>query len=200
MDISYTTLANASEGFYKEKGSKFIAHAIRVDDEQAVKTQQELLRKQYHDARHHCYAFIINKAGTIQERANDDGEPNHSAGDPILGQIKSFGLSNVLVVVIRYFGGTKLGVSGLITAYKTATEEALKVAKTKLITVKQSFEITYSYEQTSDVQRLISEFEVDIKDQQFLENCRLTGALVPSKIEGFKKKIGLIGNIQFTLE
>ena len=199
IDISYNTLAAATEGFYKEKGSKFIAHAFRVDDEQSVKIQQELLRKQYHDARHHCYAFILNNAGVIYERANDDGEPNHSAGDPILGQIKSFGLSNVLVVVVRYFGGTKLGVGGLITAYKTAAEEALKKAKIKLITLKHSFEITFPYEKTSDVQRLISEYEVEIKDQQFLEDCVFLGELVPSKIEEFKKKVMLIGQIDFSL-
>lgn len=194
-DFSFTTITTSTEGFYKEKGSKFIAHAVTVEDEQAVKTQLENFRKQYYDARHHCYAFIINKEGTQYERANDDGEPNHSAGDPILGQIKSFGLSNVLIVVVRYFGGTKLGVSGLITAYKTAAEEALSLAKTKLITLKQQFVLTYPYDQTSDVQRLINDFEVEIKDQQYLENCKLIGKLIPSKIDGFKKKISLIQDV-----
>ncbi len=192
-DVSYKTISKSSDGFYKEKGSKFLAFAFRVENESDVKTHQEALRKQYHDARHHCYAYRINKGDAVYERANDDGEPNHSAGDPILGQIKSFELSNTLVVVIRYFGGTKLGVSGLINAYKTATEEALSIAPTIIITLKQSFELIFPYDKTSDVQRLISEFAVDVIDQQFLENCTLTGELVPSKIEGFKKKIKLAG-------
>lgn len=199
-DFSFTTITTSTEGLYKEKGSKFIAHAVMVGDEQAVKTQLENFRKQYYDARHHCYAFIINKEGRQYERANDDGEPNHSAGDPILGQIKSFGLSNVLIVVVRYFGGTKLGVSGLITAYKTAAEEALKLAKIKLVTLKQEFSLTYPYDQTSDVQRLISDFEVEIKDQQYLENCKLIGKLIPSKMEEFKKKIYLIGGVEIDIQ
>jgi uncharacterized YigZ family protein len=199
-DFSFTTITTSTEGLYKEKGSKFIAHAVMVGDEQAVKTQLENFRKQYYDARHHCYAFIINKEGRKYERANDDGEPNHSAGDPILGQIKSFGLSNVLIVVVRYFGGTKLGVSGLITAYKTAAEEALKLAKIKLVTLKQEFSLTYPYDQTSDVQRLIRDFEVEIKDQQYLENCKLIGKLIPSKMEEFKKKIYLIGGVEIDIQ
>jgi len=199
-DISYNTIALPVEGFYKEKGSKFLAFAYPVDDETDIKSKQESLRKEYHDARHHCYAYLFNKEGTIYERANDDGEPNHSAGDPILGQIKSFEFCNVLVIVVRYFGGTKLGVSGLIHAYKTATEEALKSATIQSITLKLAFKLTYPYDKTNDVQRLISGFGVDVKEQQFLENCTFIGELIPSKMEGFKKKIGLVSGVTMVLK
>src|SRR5690606_7725476 len=124
MDDGYRTIAQPAEGLYKEKGSKFIALAYPVYTEEEIKDRLAELRKKYYDARHHCYAYMLG-ADKSRYRANDDGEPNHSAGDPILGQIRSADLSNVLVVVVRYFGGTKLGVSGLITAYKTATADAL---------------------------------------------------------------------------
>ncbi len=120
----YQTLAQATEGEYKEKGSKFLAYAYSVSSEREVKTHLENLKKQYPDARHHCFAYILADLQN-SSRASDDGEPNNSAGVPILNQIRSFGLSNVLVVVVRYFGGTKLGVSGLVNAYKTSAKEAL---------------------------------------------------------------------------
>ncbi|MEQ9007162.1 MAG: YigZ family protein, partial [Ekhidna sp.] len=117
----YHTIKEKSEGLYKEKGSKYLAFAYPVKSEVEIKEIQESLRKEYYDARHHCFAWVLGMDDQSY-RANDDGEPAHSAGDPILGQIRSFELTNVLVVVIRYFGGTKLGVGGLINAYKTATE------------------------------------------------------------------------------
>jgi len=115
MKDYFYTISKGGEGFYKEKGSKFIGLAFRVRDEEEVKETLEEVKKQYHDGRHHCYAYILSED---KLRANDDGEPNHSAGDPILGQIKSKNLTEVLIVVVRYFGGTKLGVPGLINAYK----------------------------------------------------------------------------------
>ena len=125
MSIFYFhTIKDSAEGLYKEKGSKFLAFAFPVTTEDEIKDCQEKIRKKYFDARHHCYAWILG-ADKSQLRANDDGEPNHSAGDPILGQIRSRDLTDVLVVVVRYFGGTKLGVSGLIQAYRAAAEDAL---------------------------------------------------------------------------
>ena len=118
MVFSYKTIRKEAEGFYKEKGSKFIAKAYPAESIDQVNEILGELRKEFYDARHHCYAYILEPDAS-QYRANDDGEPNHSAGDPILGQIRSHELTNTLVVVIRYFGGTKLGVSGLINAYKT---------------------------------------------------------------------------------
>ena len=124
---TYYSLATVSEGSYREKGSKFYAHAYPVATEDAIKEHLNTLRQQYHDARHHCYAFVLKplEGQADRFRANDDGEPSHSAGDPILGQIRSLSLHDVLVVVVRYFGGTKLGVGGLVNAYKTAAAQAL---------------------------------------------------------------------------
>jgi uncharacterized YigZ family protein len=122
--FSFRTLRAPAEGIYKEKGSKFLAFAYPVETETDTKVILDALRKQYFDARHHCFAYILG-ADKPRFRAFDDGEPNHSAGDPILGQIRSRELTNVLVVVIRYFGGVKLGMGGLMAAYKAAAENAL---------------------------------------------------------------------------
>jgi len=122
--FSFRTIQNASEGSYKELGSKFLAFACPVESEQEIKENIEHLKKKYFDATHHCFAWILG-ADRSRFRAFDDGEPNHSAGDPILGQLRSRDLTNVLVVVVRYYGGVKLGVGGLIHAYKLATEDAL---------------------------------------------------------------------------
>ena len=119
MKDSFLTISGKSEGLYKDRGSKFLSFSFPVSSEEEINQRLDEVRKKYHDARHHCYAWML-QPDQSKSRANDDGEPNHSAGDPILGQIKSFELTNTLVVVIRYFGGTKLGVGGLINAYKTA--------------------------------------------------------------------------------
>lgn len=172
MQDSYRTLEAPSEGLYKEKGSKFIALAYPVYTEEEVKDILAGLRKQYYDARHHCYAYSLG-ADKSRYRANDDGEPNHSAGDPILGQIRSADLSNVLVVVIRYFGGTKLGVSGLIHAYKTATAEALATASIIEKHETALLQVHFAYPQMNDVMSLVKEYELGVKDQQFELDCRM---------------------------
>ncbi|MDX1629546.1 MAG: YigZ family protein, partial [Fulvivirga sp.] len=143
------------------------------------------------DARHHCYAYMLGAARN-NYRANDDGEPGHSAGDPILGQINSKNLTNILVVVVRYFGGTKLGVSGLINAYKTAAEEAISAAKIIKVDITHSIEINYSYASTSDVMRLMDEFAVEIKDQQFAASCYMKGNVKIGLIGPLRKKIKLL--------
>lgn len=173
MDDTFLTLKEESEGLYKEKGSKFLAFAFPVNDEEEIKEKLEALRKKYYDARHHCYAYILGK-DKENYRANDDGEPNHSAGDPILGQIRSNDLTNVLIVVIRYFGGTKLGVGGLITAYKTAAAEAINANEiiTEIVTKKIKF--TFDYLDMNDVMKLIKEFELEIKSQHFDNSCSMT--------------------------
>lgn len=119
---SYQTIAAPAQGNYREKGSRFLAFACPERTEEAFREELEKLKREYYDAHHHCYAYVLGPAGT-RYRANDAGEPNHSAGDPILGQIRSRQLTDVAVVVVRYFGGTKLGVSGLIQAYRTAAEK-----------------------------------------------------------------------------
>ena len=143
MVEAYKTLSKKGEGVYKEKGSKFLAFAYHVENDEAIRDVLEDIKKVYFDARHHCYAYVLGPERKVF-RANDDGEPNHSAGDPILGQINSKELTNTLVVVVRYFGGTKLGVSGLITAYRTAAEEALDAAQITTIEIKERAIIHYS--------------------------------------------------------
>lgn len=192
MVESYNILKSASQGFYKEKGSKFIAHAYPVDQVSDVKPIIESLKKQYFDARHYCFAYVIRDAQHEQVRANDDGEPGHSAGDPILGQIRSKELTNTLVVVVRYFGGTKLGVSGLIHAYKVAAEEALASAKIITIEIKTKFEVVYKYESTSDALRIINDFGVEILDQQYMEKCTLVGKIAPDRFKSLVDKLALI--------
>jgi len=187
----YLTLAKGGEGLYKEKGSKFIAHAFYVASEDEVKEIQDNLRQQYHDARHHCYAYVIGPDKGLY-RANDDGEPNHSAGDPILGQINSKGLTNTLVVVIRYFGGTKLGVSGLINAYKLAAEEALNNSKIVTVAITETVEIKYGYPATSEVMRLVDEFEITIIDQEFKGQCYIKGEVKIGYMDAFNEKIRLL--------
>src|SRR5688572_3362799 len=170
---TYFTIARPTTGLYKEKGSKFLAFAFPVSSEADIKENLAALRKAYFDARHHCYAYRLGAAGTIY-RANDDGEPNHSAGDPILGQLKSAGLSYILVVVIRYFGGTKLGVGGLITAYKTATAEALAQAEIIEKYETRNLTLAFEYLQMNEVMAIVKEFDLPVKEQVFETSCRLT--------------------------
>jgi len=171
MKDYFFTITERHESLYKEKGSKFIGICIPAQSEEEVKELLEGIKKQYHDARHHCYAYILG-ADSSQFRANDDGEPGHSAGDPILGQVRSKELTNTLVVVVRYFGGTKLGVSGLINAYKTAAADALDQAKVKKKIVQNTYLLTYSYEITNEVMKLISDFDLNILDQDFTDICK----------------------------
>tara|TARA_R110002012_G_scaffold32899_3_gene96688 strand:+ start:24691 stop:25296 length:606 start_codon:yes stop_codon:yes gene_type:complete len=189
---SFQSIKATAEGFYKEKGSKFLAYAFPVRTEDDIKNRLDDLRKQYYDARHHCYAYILGNKSE-KYRANDDGEPNHSAGDPILGQIRSKNLTNTLVVVVRYFGGTKLGVSGLITAYKTAAKEALDAAEVIETTIKDEVMIDFTYEQTSDVMRLAKEFNLEIQNQTFQETCSLQGFIEVGTGEPLKEKLALAG-------
>lgn len=177
MITSFHTISGPSAGEYKEKGSKFIALAFPVCSEEDVKARLVEVKKKYFDARHHCYAYVLG-ADKSKFRAYDDGEPNHSAGDPILGQIRSRNLTNVLVIVVRYFGGTKLGVGGLVTAYKTAAEEALTRAQTieQQITVTVVFE--FAYEVTPTIMKLVRDFDLTVINQEFGETCSLTAEVL----------------------
>jgi uncharacterized YigZ family protein len=169
---SYLTLAAPAEGTYREKGSRFLAFAAPVRTETEVKELLEKLKKQYYDARHHCYAYVLGPAGA-QYRANDAGEPNHSAGDPILGQIRSRGLTDVIVVVVRYFGGTKLGVSGLIHAYRTAAAEALDAAPVVQKTMRVGLSLHFAYPATNAVMKVVKEYDLEITHQTFHTDCHL---------------------------
>jgi uncharacterized YigZ family protein len=170
--FSFRTIQAYSEGLYKESGSKFLAFAYPVSSENEIKLKIEGLKKKYFDATHHCFGWVLG-ADKARFRAVDDGEPNHSAGDPILGQIRSKELTNVLVVVVRYFGGTKLGVGGLIQAYKLAAEEALNKATIIEEDVTEKFLIRFPYDETSEVMRLIKEFDIKILKQEYQEDCLL---------------------------
>ena len=141
---SYKSIAARAEGLFKDNGSRFIAFAYPVETEDQVKEIVGNLKKEYHDARHHCYAYRLGHLGD-SFRSNDDGEPSGSAGRPILGQIDSAGLSDVLVVVVRYFGGIKLGIPGLIRAYKTSTSDALSNARVVEKTASRNFRLDFPY-------------------------------------------------------
>lgn len=190
-NFSFYTIQDSSEGYYKESGSKFLAFAYQVDSEDEIKKKIEHLRKKYFDATHHCFAWILGP-DKARFRAVDDGEPNHSAGDPILGQIRSKNLTNVLVVVVRYYGGVKLGVGGLIQAYKLAAEEALNNAQIIEREVTEKFLIRYPYDETPEVMKLIKDFDVKILNQEYLEDCLLKAQVKLKERDEFINKITLL--------
>lgn len=196
---AYFTIKKPTSSLYKEKGSKFIARAYPVASEEEIKIIQEELRKEYYDARHHCYAWILGMDKQVW-RANDDGEPSHSAGDPILGQIRSFELTNVLVVVIRYFGGTKLGVGGLINAYKTATEKSLSIADKHAIYETKKLAMHFSYDMLSMVERLVTEFEIEVTERDFQISCSLYGRIRKDSVELFRERTTDMHTLKFEIE
>ena len=146
----YRTISKTGEGQYKEKGSKFIGYCFFAATEEQVKTHIEFLKKEHHSARHFCYGYRINPR-EVYERANDDGEPRHSAGTPILGQLQSYDVVNCLVVVVRYFGGTKLGVSGLISAYKESAKDCIQQANIISSVITDEFELFFNYSNYNEV-------------------------------------------------
>lgn len=191
MITSFNTISGLSTAEYKEKGSKFIGLAFPVSSEDDVKSRLAEIKKKYFDARHHCYGYILG-ADKSKFRAFDDGEPNHSAGDPILGQIRSKNLTNVLVIVVRYFGGTKLGVGGLIAAYKTASAEALSYATIIEQQVMVTFEFNFSYDVTPVIMKLVKDFELKIVHQEFGEACLLKAEVLLSLKDELLEKIRLL--------
>jgi uncharacterized YigZ family protein len=170
---TYKTITKASkEVLFKDKNSKFFGFAFPVLSEDDVKSKLELLKKQHHTARHWCYAYQIGTED-LSYRANDDGEPNNSAGMPIYGQIQSFDVTNVLVVVVRYFGGVKLGVGGLINAYKTAAQLALESSKIVTKTINKTYLIKFDYKNMNKVMRVIKEKQLKIVDQKLELDCQI---------------------------
>jgi uncharacterized YigZ family protein len=189
---SFFTIQGPSEGVFKDRGSRFLAFAFPVSSETEVKDRLAALRKKYFDARHQGYAYILGP-GQERFRAFDDGEPNHTTGDPILGQIRSRKLTNVLVIVVRYFGGTKLGVSGLIQAYRSAAADALSRVVIVEREVMVSVEVSFPFESTPVVMKLIKDFDLGIVSQEFTEQTRMVlgvplrhKAVVETKLELFK--------------
>lgn len=163
---SYHTVQHSAEGVYKAKGSKFLAFAYPVDSETTIKERIDALKKEYFDASHHCFAWMLG-SDKNHFRAFDDGEPNHSAGTPILGQIRSRGITNVLIVVVRYFGGTKLGVGGLIEAYKAAAEDVLNRCPIIEIEISETILVRFDYALLADIMKIVKEAGLKILEQDF---------------------------------
>ena len=194
-DDTYKTIAKPAEGIYKEKGSKFLAYAYPVRTEDDVKEHVQQLKKEYFDARHHCYAYRIGGKGE-QFRANDDGEPSGTAGKPILGQLLSNELTNMLVVVIRYFGGIKLGTSGLIYAYKTATADAITNAEVVERTIDEQLTIHFGYAVMNDVMRIVKEEQPNIMSQQLDMACRMQLAIRKSKAGRLRERLQKVEGLE----
>jgi uncharacterized YigZ family protein len=168
---TYKTIASASnETLFKEKGSKFYGYAYPVSSEEEIRERIDHLKKEHHSARHWCYAWVLGKEYE-RYRANDDGEPSNSAGAPIHGQIQSFDLTNVLIVVVRYFGGTKLGVGGLIQAYRTSARLALEASKVITRTINDEFVIQFPYSEMNTVMRIVKSEAVEILEQKMELDC-----------------------------
>lgn len=173
MNDTYKTIAFPSEEIlFKEKNSKFFGYAFPVTTEEEIKNHLEILRKHHHGAVHFCYAFQIG-TDKIQFRANDDGEPSNSAGAPIYGQIQSFGLTNILVVIVRFFGGVKLGVGGLISAYRTSAQMALEASEIIEKTIDLHYIVSFDYKNMNKVMRVIKEKNLEIVSQQMNESCQI---------------------------
>lgn len=170
IEDTYKEIVSQGEGIYKEKGSKFIARSFVVHSIDDVKERLEELKKEFYDARHHCYSYILGP-DKKEYRINDDGEPSGSAGRPIHGQLQSFDLTNVLVVVVRYFGGTKLGVPGLIRAYKESTKEALQNSDSIEKTVNDVYALDFDYPLMNEVMNIIKAESVDTIKNQFEIRC-----------------------------
>jgi len=170
---TYRTITNPSEdALFKDKNSKFYGYAFPVLDEESIKQHILNLKKQHHSARHWCYAYQLGTE-KITYRANDDGEPSNSAGQPIYGQIQSFDLTNVLIVVVRYFGGVKLGVGGLINAYRTAAQLAIENTTIVEKTINNDYQITFDYKNMNKVMRIIKEKQINIVNQKLELDCQI---------------------------
>ena len=190
FDDTYKEVKSHTTGIYKEKGSKFIAYSYPVYSEQEVKERLEEVKKLEHSARHHCYAYVLH-ADKSAWRANDDGEPSSTAGKPILGQIQSNDLTNILIIVVRYFGGVKLGVPGLIRSYKTASAIAITDAEILTKTIKDQYKVSFKYPLMNNVMKLVKDFDLEVVNTDFQIDCNLIFAVPKSKadnvVETFKK-------------
>ncbi len=173
MDTYKTIAAPVEEVIFKEKSSKFLGYAFPVTSEEEIKAHLEAVKKAHFSARHWCYAWQLGYGRHLRYRANDDGEPNNTAGIPIYGQIQSFELTNVLVIVVRYFGGIKLGVGGLVQAYKTTAQLTLQEAKIEEKLITEELRIRFEYPLMNKVMRVVKEQNLNITQQLLTENCEL---------------------------
>lgn len=186
MEDTFKTIEKTSEGYFKDKGSKFLAYAFPVNNEDEIKELITRIKKEHHSARHHCYAWRLGSE-EIQFRANDDGEPSSTAGKPILAQLQSFGVTNILLIVVRYFGGILLGASGLINAYRTAAADALNNATIKTQLIERFFEVHFNYENLNDVMLITKQENLNVVKTQFEESCRLVFSVKKSDAQRVEK-------------
>ncbi len=193
---TYLTIAKPSEAVFTEQRSKFIAIALPVQTIEQVKEYLAVYQKQYYDARHVCYAYMLG-AERIDFRANDNGEPSGTAGKPILGQINSKGLTDILVIVVRYFGGIKLGTGGLIVAYRTAAALALEDAEVVERTVDGMVAIQFEYPFLNDVMRIVKEEMPEVLSQVFEMDCNMTLRIRLAQFERLKKRLGEVETLRF---
>lgn len=180
---TYKTIQKKSEGIYKEKGSKFIGYAYPITNSNKVKEYIDELKKEHSSARHFCYAYRIGVGNNEEYRFNDDGEPSSSAGKPIYGQILSAEITNVLIVVVRYFGGTKLGVGGLITAYKEGAKEALLENKIVEKEITKELTVKFGYDNMSEVMVVVNRNNLEFTEQDFSTTCSITFNVVLKEYE-----------------
>ncbi len=192
----YRTIEASSEGIYKEKGSRFISLAYPVVNEDEIKEIVSGLKEKYYDARHHCYAWRLGAAKT-HFRANDDGEPSSTAGKPILGQIQSNDLTNVLIVVVRYFGGIKLGVSGLINAYREAAADAIANAVIVEKTVNEQVRIQFSYLAMNDVMKIVKEEAPEVLERNFEIACEMLLAIRQKDMPNLRSRLEKVDSLIF---
>lgn len=188
MNDTYKTIADIAEGWYKEKMSKFIAYAIPVTTIEEAKEQIEKYQKQYYDARHVCWAYMLGHERK-EFRSNDNGEPSGTAGKPILGQINSNELTNILIVVIRYFGGVKLGTSGLIVAYREAAAEAINNSEIIECLVEDDITVAFEYPFMNDIMRIVKDMEPTIVYQLFDMNCQMTLRIRRSEMPNLRGRL-----------
>jgi uncharacterized YigZ family protein len=194
---TYLTIKAFSRGFYKEKGSRFVALAYPVATQEEIRYILERIRKEHYAARHHCFAWMLGHS-RLTYRVNDDGEPSGSAGKPILGQINAFQLTNILIVVVRYFGGKLLGVGGLINAYRSAAESALKNSEITELFVQDYYELNFPYASINDVMKVIKDEEAGQTQQKFELECSMTINFRTSARERILKSLSRIDGLKYS--
>ena len=190
FEDSYLEVVGSSQGLFKDKRSKFIAYTFHIKDKDDVKARMAEVRKKEYAARHHCYAYILNPDKSIQ-RDSDDGEPSNTAGKPILGQLLSYDLTNTLIIVVRYFGGVKLGTGGLINAYQSAAQDAIQNITIKKRYIKEVYVVHFQYPEMNSVMQVVKDLKLDVIQQKFEIECELTFSIRKSQSEQMRSIFAL---------
>ncbi|HAQ21573.1 MAG TPA: YigZ family protein [Prolixibacteraceae bacterium] len=197
MEDTFKTISKPSEGLFKDKGSKFLSFAFQVNTEDEIREIVQIIRKEHHSARHHCYAWRLG-ADKLHFRTNDDGEPSSTAGKPILGQIQSFDLTNILIVVVRYFGGTLLGVSGLINAYRNAALDAINQAEIVEKLIEKWLLVEFDYSAMNDVMKVFKDEKLSQIDPHFDLKCKIKTNIRLSESDRIEETLLKIENVSVT--